>query len=191
VKSRKQYLPLLALILFTFAAIPQTKTTTQATTPKVVPQAEFFVVGIEARTTAAKETSDQGIIPQQWQKFMREATLQKIPNKVDQNIYVVYTDFADRRYGEYAVVIGARVTDKSQVPAGMVVKTVPAGKYAVFQTEKGPLWQVAPAGWQGVADSEDKGTLGYIRTYKADYEVYSGAAFDLRNLQAELFVGVK
>jgi hypothetical protein len=33
------------------------------------------------------------------------------------------------------VVIGARVTDKSQVPAGLVLKTIPAGKYAIFPTE--------------------------------------------------------
>jgi len=49
--------------------------------------------------------------------------LQKIPN---QNIYAVITDFADKRYGESSVVIGARVTDKSQVPAGLVLKTIPA-----------------------------------------------------------------
>ena len=70
VRARKQFIAVLALILSTLPAIAQTKTAIQATTPKVVPQAEFFIVGIEARTTAAKETSDQGIIPQQWQKLM-------------------------------------------------------------------------------------------------------------------------
>ena len=187
----KPFVLIFTLILFTFPAIAQTKATTQALTPKVIPQAEFFIVGIEARTTAAKETSDQGVIPQQWQKFMQEATLEKIPNKADQKVYVVYTDFADKRQGEYSVVIGARVSDKSQVPPGMVLKTVPAGTYAVFASEKGPAWEVIPAAWGKIAESEDKGSLGYVRTYKADYEVYRLAMFDPQNAQAELFVGVK
>ena len=83
------------------------------------------------------------------------------------------------------------MTDKSQVPPGLVLKTIPAGNYAVFQTDRGPAWEVVPAAWLKIADSEDKGQLGYTRTYKADYEVYDGQAMDLQNLQADLHVGVK
>jgi predicted transcriptional regulator YdeE len=179
------------LLLLAYVAVAQTKSAGQAGGPKVVHQDELFIVGIEARTTAAKEMSAQGVIPQQWQKFMQEGVLQKIPNKADQNIYAVVTDFADKRYGEYSVVIGARVTDKSQVPAGLVLKTIPADKYAIFQTDKGPARQVVPAAWQKIADSEDKGELGFTRTYKADYELFDGQAMDPQNLQAELHVGVK
>ena len=179
------------LLLLAYVAVAQTKSAGQAGGPKVIHQDELFIVGIEARTTAAKEMSAQGVIPQQWQKFMQEGVLQKIRNKADQNIYAVVTDFADKRYGEYSVVIGARVTDKSQVPVGLVLKTIPAGKYAIFQTDKGPARQVVPAAWQKIADSEDKGELGFTRTYKADYELFDGQAMDPQNLQAELHVGVK
>jgi predicted transcriptional regulator YdeE len=179
------------LLLLAYVAVAQTKSAGQAGGPKVIHQDELFIVGIEARTTAAKEMSAQGVIPQQWQKFMQEGVLQKIPNKADQNIYAVITDFADKRYGEYSVVIGARVTDKSQVPVGLVLKTIPAGKYAIFQTDKGPARQVVPAAWQKIADSEDKGELGFTRAYKADYELFDGQAMDPQNLQAELHVGVK
>jgi predicted transcriptional regulator YdeE len=191
VKFSKEFILILVLVPLGTVAVAQTKSGAQTAKPKVVHQDEFFIVGIEARTTAAKETSAQGVIPQQWQKFMQEGVLQKIPNKADQNIYAVVTDFADKRYGEYSVVIGARVTDKSQVPAGLVLKTIPAGKYAIFQTDKGPAGQVVPAAWQKIADSEDKGELGSTRTYKADYELFDGQAMDPQNLQAELHVGVK
>jgi hypothetical protein len=102
------------LLLLAYVAVAQTKSAGQAGGPKVVHQDELFIVGIEARTTAAKEMSAQGVIPQQWQKFMQEGVLQKIPNKADQNIYAVITDFADKQYGEYSVVIG-RTRDR-QVP---------------------------------------------------------------------------
>src|SRR5260370_35791753 len=162
------------LLLLAYVAVAQTKSAGQAGGPKVVHQDELLIVGVEARTPAAKEMSAQGVISQQWQKFMQEGVLQKIPNKADQNIYAVVTDFADKRYGEDSVVIGARVTDKSEVPAGLVLKTVPSGKYAIFQTGKGLARQVVPAAWQKIADSEDKGELGFTRTYKADYELFDG-----------------
>jgi predicted transcriptional regulator YdeE len=191
VKFSKKFIPILLLMSLASVAVTQTRPAAETAKPRVVHQDEFFIVGIEARTNAANETSGQGVIPQQWQKFFQEGVLQKIPNKADQNIYAVYTDFADKLSGDYSIVIGAKVTDKSQIPAGLVLKTVPAGKYAIFQSEKGPAWEVLPAAWQKIADSEAKGELGYTRMYKADYEVYYGQSFDPENVRAELHVGVK
>jgi len=169
----------------------QTKPEADAAKPKVVHQDEFFIVGIEARTTAAREMSPQGVIPQQWQKFFQDGVLQKITNRADENIYALYTNFTDKRAGEYSVVIGVKVVDKAHVPEGLVLKTIPAGNYAIFQSEKGPAPQVIPAAWQKIADAEDKGQLGVIRTYKADYEVYGAEAMDPQNLRADIHVGVK
>ncbi|HXX99953.1 MAG TPA: GyrI-like domain-containing protein [Candidatus Limnocylindrales bacterium] len=190
-KFSKSFLLILGLALLANLATAQTKTPAPAAKPKMVHQDEFYIVGIEARTSAEKEMSGQGVIGLQWQKFMQEGVLQKIPNKADQNVYAVYTDFANKRAGEYSIVIGARVTDKSKVPEGLVLKTIPAGNYAIFPTEKGPAWEVIPAAWQRIAEAEDKGELGSTRTYQADYEVYDGQAMDAYSWQAEIHVGVK
>lgn len=189
-KSAKKFLVLLLLAL---AALAITETQTVPQTPKtpVIHQDAFFIIGIEARTNAAKEASTQGIIPQQRQKFFEEGVLQKIPNKADQNIYVAYTDFTNKRFGDYSVVIGAKVTDKPHVPPGLVLKGIPAGTYRIFLSDKGPAEQVIPAAWRKIADAEDTGTLGHTRTYKADYELYDASSMNPQNLQAELHVGVK
>ena len=188
---RKPFLLLLALISLPCIAAAQDKPAADAAKPKVIHQDEFFIVGIEARTTTATEMSSQGVIPQQWQKFFQDGVMQKIPNRSDENIYALYTDFTDKRAGEYSVVIGVKVADKAHVPAGLVLKTIPAGNYAIFQSEKGPAPQVIPAAWQKIADAEDKGQLGVTRTYKADYEVYGAEAMDPQNLRADIHVGVK
>jgi predicted transcriptional regulator YdeE len=190
VKFAKKYLVLLLLAL---AALAVTETQTVPQTPKtpVIHQDAFFIIGIEARTNAAKEASSQGIIPQQWQKFFEQGILQKIPNRTDQNVYVAYTDFTNKRFGDYSVVIGARVTDKSHIPPGLVLKCIPAGDYVVISSGKGPAERVIPEAWQRIAGAEDAGQLGHTRTYKADYEVYDAASMDPQNLQAELHVGVK
>lgn len=123
--------------------------------PKLVHQEEFSVVGVEARTSAERELSGEGEIPGLWEDFYHKRILEKIPNKADPNIYALYTDYSHDRMGEYTVVIGARVKDKSEVPAGMVLKTVPGGQYAVLTSEKGPAESVIPAAWQKVWALED------------------------------------
>ncbi len=163
----------------------------QTSAPKVVHQDEISIVGIEMRTSGENEMSGDGVIGGMWQKFSQDHILDKIPNKADQNVYALYTDYAKGRMGEYSVVIGAKVKDKSQVPAGMVAKTIPAGQYAVLTSEKGPGSTVIPTAWQKVAALEDKDLLGGKRAYKADFEVYDEHATDPQNLQANLYVGLK
>jgi len=77
------------------------------------------VIGIEARTTNAKEATADGIIPRQWQRFFQEGILEKIPNKIGGNIYAVYSDYANDHNGEYDYVIGAMVKEGSVPPPGM------------------------------------------------------------------------
>jgi len=173
-----------ALVISTVAIVAQTSGL------RIVQQAEFSVVGIEARTSGQKEMSNDGLVPQMWQRFYQEGVLDKIPSRADQNVYALYTDFASNRMGEYTVVIGAKVKDKSQVPAGMALKTIPAGKYAVLTSAKGPAPSVIPEAWMKIAAMEDKDQLGGKRAYKADFEVY-GPGSDPQNSQADLYVGLK
>jgi predicted transcriptional regulator YdeE len=174
-----------ALLLSAAVATSQTKA------PKPVHQDEFFVVGIEARTIGEREVSDEGVIPGLWQRFYQERVLEKIPNKADSSIYVVYTEYARDRMGDYTVVIGVKVKDKSPAPTGLVLKTVPAGQYALVTSEKGPAATVIPEAWQKVWALEDKDLLDGKRAYKADFELYGPQATNPQNLQADLYVGLK
>ncbi len=162
--------------------------------PKIVHQPEFYVVGITVRTTNAKEASPQdGVIGKQWQKFFQEGVLQQIPNKLDHYVYSVYSDYASDRNGEYSVTIGARVPNppQEQLPPGLVLKTVPAGDYAVITTEKGPIADVVTAAWKRVWNLESQKQLGGTRAYKSDYEFYDERAMDPQNAQADLNIGLK
>ena len=149
----------------------------------------FQVIGIEARTTNAKEAIAAGIIPQQWQKFFQEGIQTKIPDKVGSNIYAVYSDYASDHNGEYTYLIGAMVKDGTAPPVGMVAKRVPAGQYAVLTTERGPLSQVVPRTWQKVFRLEGDGKLK--RAYQTDFEIYDQRAQDPQNGQVDIYVGTK
>ncbi len=159
-------------------------------TPKIVEQPEFIVAGIAARTSNAKEMTADGMIGKQWARLMQEDVLSKIPNKADASIVAVYTDYASDKDGEYTYLLGARVTSDAGLPAGVVAKKIPAGKFAVFTTEKGPGPKVVPETWMHI-NSLPKSDVGGERVYRADYEIYDQRAKDPQNLQADIHVGIR
>jgi predicted transcriptional regulator YdeE len=153
-------------------------------------QKEFTVVGIAVRTTNAREMTADGIIPKQWQKVMSEGLISKIPNRVDNDLLAVYCDYASDKDGEYTYLIGARVKAGTQAPEGMVARTVPAGKYAMFTTEKGPVAKVVTGAWMRIW-ALGKSEPGGDRAYKADFEVYDEHGADPANVQVDIYVGMK
>lgn len=158
--------------------------------PRIVQGKEFSVIGIEARTNNAKEMTNGGIIPKQWSKFFADGILARIPDKADPTIYAVYTDYAGDRNADYTLFIGAKVSETSAIPAGMVVKKVLAGKYAVVTSAKGPVQNVVPQAWQQVWSLEDKSQLGGARSYKTDFELYDQRSRDPQDSQVDVYVGI-
>ena len=158
--------------------------------PKVVEETGFTVVGISIRTSNANEMSGKGVIPQQWDRFMKEGLLGKIANKVNSNILAVYIDYESDANGAYTFMIGARVSSADDIPVGMVAKKVPAGRYAVFISEKGFVGKVVPQTWShiwAVPKSAPEGN----RAYRADFEVYDQRAADPQNAEVDIYVGIK
>lgn len=162
----------------------------RAMDPKVLDQDGFTVVGISARTSNANEMTGRTVIGRTWDRLFQEGILEKIPYKADSNIVAVYTDYASDQNGEYTYVLGARVTSDANVPPGMVAKKVPAGRYAVFTSEKGPGPQVVPQLWTKI-NSLPQTAVGGDRAYRADFEIYDERARDPQNLQMDVYVGIK
>jgi len=159
-------------------------------TPRIVQEPGFTVVGISARTTNAREMGSQGVIGKQWERFVREGLLEKIPHRVDTNVLAVYTDYESDHNGAYTFVLGAKVSTAESVPFGMVEKKVPPGKYAVFTSERGPAAKVIPETWVHI-NSLPKSAPGGDRTYQADFELYGPSAADPQNAQVDVYIGIR
>jgi predicted transcriptional regulator YdeE len=158
--------------------------------PKVVQEPGFIVIGISIRTSNAEEMSGRGVISQQWDRFVKEGQLNKIPDKVDSNILAVYTDYESDANGAYTFMIGARVSSANDLPQGMVAQEVPAGRYAVFTSEKGFVGKVVPQTWSRIWAVPESSPAGK-RAYRADFEVYDQRAADTQNAQVDIYVGIK
>ena len=159
--------------------------------PRVVEREEFSVIGIQVRTSNAKEMTGGGAIPKQWEKFFKDGMGDKIPNKADSTIYAVYTGYASDRNGGYDFVIGMKVSSASTVPSGMVAVKVPGGRYAVVASAKGSVAQVVPQAWQRVWSLDDNKQLRGVRAYKADFEVYDQRSQNPQDSQIDIYIGLK
>lgn len=161
-------------------------------TPQIVKQESFQMVGITASTNNQKESGSDAIIGQLWQQFLSEGLLNRIPDRVDQSIIAVYTDYATDANGQYTFVLGAKIKPipTPTLPEGMVVKLVPAGRYAVFTSERGPVAKVVVAAWKQIW-SYYQSPANSQRAYRADFEIYDQRAADPTNAQVDIYIGLK
>ena len=144
----------------------------------LIEQASFSVLGIEARTNNKAELSGTGIIGQQWEKFMKQ-------NQSTGPIIAAYTEYESDKDGDYTFFIGTQVDDGTTIPDGMVLKTVPAGKYSIVKTERGEIWNIVQTAWKNVWND-----TSLKRNYKFDYEVYDEGAKNPSDAQINIFVGI-
>ena len=157
-----------------------------------ITQKTFSVIGIEARTNNAAEMGPNGIIPKQWEKFMTNNLMEKIPNKDECGIIAAYTDYQSNKDGDYTFFIGTKVTSVDSVPEGMVAKTIPETKYLVLTSEQGPVWQVVQKLWMKIwtLPAAEVGSEA-TRAYGFDYEIYDARVQDPNSAQVDVYLGIK
>jgi predicted transcriptional regulator YdeE len=158
--------------------------------PKPTEQTGFDVIGIEARTNNSQESGSDGAIPKQWQRLFMEGVLDRIPDRLDQSIIAVYTNYASDWNGDYTYILGARVRPGTKVPAGMVAVNVPVGKYIEFVSARGPAPQVVPETWKQIWTYFHEPGGVPPRAYQADFERYEEMS-DPNNVQVRIYIGVK
>lgn len=146
---------------------------------KITQEKSILIVGIELRTSNLEAMQT---IPPFWQKFYQEGILQKISNKVSDNVFAVYTNFENEgknNEGIYSLIIGAEVTEVQALPKNFVSTIVKPSKRAVFEVEKGHPEKVGEK-WQeiwGMTDLE--------KSYISDYELYFPSG------EIEIHIGIK
>jgi len=144
----------------------------------------FNVIGIAVRTTNENSQAAKDI-PALWNKFMSENMLQQIPNKVDNTIYCMYTEYEKDHTKPYTTLLGCKVENLENIPTGMIGKTVEDGIY-IKQTVKGNLMQgVIANAWIKIWNAN------FSRLYTADFEVYGEKAQNSENAEVDIFIAVK
>ena len=84
----------------------------------------------------------------------------------------------------------SRVSSDESLPANLAFKHVPAGRYAVFISSRGPVTQIVPEIWQRIWSMSPE-ELGGTRAFQTDYEIYDQRAADPANAQIDVYIGLR
>lgn len=147
---------------------------------KVVKQEKKYFIGLELRTNN-EECSVA--MPAHKDKFFSENTIEKIPNKVNGNIYALYTDYEGDYSKPYSWILGCEVSSLENIPTGLVGKVIPESKYAVFTTV-GKFPEGLIAAWQSIWQSN------LTRAYTSDFEVYPSDFNPESNPEVKVFIAL-
>jgi predicted transcriptional regulator YdeE len=144
---------------------------------------KFSVIGISVRTTNENGQAAQDI-PALWQKFMLEESIHKIPNKIDDTIYCIYTDYEKDHTKPYTTILGCKVENLNNIPEGMIGKTFAEALYAKRSPKGNLLKGLVYNEWLQIWNSD------LNRTFTADFEVYGEKSQDMENAEVDIFVGI-
>lgn len=148
----------------------------------VIQKPSIQVIGIECRTSNSPEEGPRDI-PQLWERFYKEDIINKIPNRISNDVIALYCDYEGDHTQPYFLVIGCAVTSLDNIPKGMVAKTIPAGSYALF-TAVGEYPACLIETWGAIWQTKLK------RTYTGDYEFYGDRFTAKTPKEVEVFIAI-
>lgn len=144
-------------------------------------QKEKLFIGLELRTNNEECSL---AMPAHKDRFFKENTLSKIPNKINGNILALYTDYEGDYTKPYSWILGCEVSSLEQMPEGLVGKVIPESKYAIFTTQ-GEFPQGLIAAWQDIWKSN------LPRSYTSDFEVYRSDFDPQGNPEVKIYIAIE
>ena len=143
----------------------------------------FKLIGISIRTTNENGQSGKEIT-ELWGKFMSENVLEKIPNKVDNTVYSLYTDYEGDHTKPYTAVLGCKVHTIEEVPENMIGKSFKGGNY-IKTSAKGDLMKgLVVNKWSEIFE------MKLDRAFTADFELFGEKAQNPNNAEIDFLISI-
>ncbi len=144
----------------------------------------FKVIGISVRTTnengrAVKEIT--GL----WSRFINEKILEAIPNKIDNTIYSIYTDYESDHTKPYTAILGCKVENLNDIPDGMTGKSFDGGNYVKLSAKGDLMKGLIGNKWEEIWE------MDLERVFTADFEVFGEKAQDPTDAEVDFLIAVK
>jgi predicted transcriptional regulator YdeE len=142
----------------------------------------FKIIGISVRTTNQNAKSAKDIM-ELWERFYAENISSAIPNKIDNDIYSVYTDYKSDYTADYTTILGHRVNSLENIPASLDGREFVGGNYLEFKA-KGVRPLSVFNTWQEIWVKDKE----LNRKYTADFEIYGKKSQDAENSEVDIFI---
>jgi len=142
----------------------------------------FKIIGISTQTTNENGQSIQDV-ETLWNRFWNENIVAQVPNKVNEDIYAVYTDY-ESDYMRYTLIIGFPVSSLDDIPNDFVGREILVGNSEKF-TSKGKMPEAILKTWSEIWTNKK-----LKRAYRADVTVHGKKYFDGKNAEVETFISI-
>ncbi len=146
--------------------------------------APFNIIGLAIRTTSENGQSAKDI-PQLWNQFLSENIAAQIPDKMDTDIYCIYTDYEKDHTKPYTTLLGCKTSSLHHLPQGFTGKSFSGGSYTLYTAQGKITDGIVFQKWTTIWNSN------IPRAYTADFEVYSEKAQHPDNAEVDIFIAVK
>ena len=144
----------------------------------------FNIIGISVRTSNRNNQSAQDLA-KLWGEFYEKGLFDKIPNKVSNDIYSIYTDYKSDFTDEYTTVIGMQVTSLEDIPAGLIGQQFSSDNFIRF-VAKGSMPKVIVDVWMDVWNRDKE----LNRKYSYDFEVYGDKSQNGEDSEVDVYIAV-
>ena len=135
---------------------------------EIVTLPERRFAGISLRTrNGADPDNPEDTIGALWGRFWNEVA----PSFQKETCCGVYTDYESDQNGMYRISATVELEPAEEVPDGLEVVSVPAGRYMVFR-ETGQMPDIVMDTWQRIWDHFEEPEQTMKRTFVGDVEVY-------------------
>jgi predicted transcriptional regulator YdeE len=145
---------------------------------------KFNLIGISVRTTNENGQSGRDI-PALWSQFMSEEIQSKIPNKVSEDLFCIYTDYEKDHTKPYTTILGCKVESLDVVPENMIGKTIESANYKEL-IAKGNLSEgIVFNRWLEIWNSD------LDRSFTADFEVYGEKTQNPEKAEVAIYIALQ
>lgn len=142
----------------------------------------FYIIGIAVRTIN-KDFKAKEDIGNLWNRWFAEGISNQIPNKINDKIINMYTDYDADEHGFYTTILGHKVKSLEAIPDGMTGKEIPEQKYKEY-VSKGKLPSCVLETWQTIWNTK------LNRKYNADFDMYDPKTMHPENAEVKTYVSI-
>ena len=146
---------------------------------------EIKLIGLSLNKKTSNHNGQSGIdCGNLWQKFENENYIDKIPEKLSNEILAVYHQYEGDHTKPFSYFIGCKVPNDTEVPAGLESLTIPAETYQMI-IAKGEMPYCVTNVWKEIWNSNIE------RSYSLDFEVYDERSKDWSDAEVEIYLSIK
>lgn len=156
---------------------------------KVVHKQSFKVAEKKITCSVSEERNTE--IPKFWDRCHSDGTVKKLLEITSDNAYLFGICYAhtQEKQQTFDYSIAAAIDDKSEIPEGFTVNTIPARTWIVFEC-KGAMPEAIQQLWHKIC-TEFFPSSSYQPTYEMDIEAYTKGEMTAPDYQSEIWVPVK